>query len=131
MQITLAVATYNRLSYVKKMLKSLEHSVDVNTINVRIYDDCSTDYGIDELLALAPYASVSRNAKNLKADLNMWAIYQDFLTTGDDVLVNADSDLIFRPDWLTMILTYLPKTDGILSLYNSSNHLSVEEMRGG
>lgn len=131
MSITLAIATYNRLPYVKKMLKSLECSVDVNKINVRIYDDCSTEYGVNELLTLAPYAFVHRNKENLKADLNMWDIYKDFLTTGDDILINANSDLIFRPGWLRMVLMYLPKTDGVLSLYNSSRHPEIQISGGG
>jgi hypothetical protein len=51
-------------------------------------------------------------------------MYADFLTSLDDYFLNADSDLIFYPDWLSTALELILETDGILSLFNSVAHTS-------
>ena len=62
------------------------------------------------------------------ADRNAYQMFVDFLETGDDVLVSADSDLLFRPDFITFIQTQLNNTDGFISLYNSAMHDSFREL---
>lgn len=127
--ITLAVATYNRGDYLEKLSASLKESVDLERIHLRIYDDCSTELSIEDIHRIVPYATtVLRRAHNLGADGNMYQIFQDFLSTEDEYLLLCDSDLIFRPGWLDMLLEQILHTDGILSLYNSRMHpfLSVD-----
>ncbi|WP_109432633.1 glycosyltransferase family 2 protein [Aggregatibacter segnis] len=127
-KITFAIATYNRQTYIDKMLASLKESVNIENINVRIYDDHSTEISEEYLAIKFPFAkSIIIREYNLGADRNSIEIYKDFLKTGDEILVNADSDLIYRPNWLEIILENLPKTDGVLSLYNSNKHPFINE----
>jgi hypothetical protein len=105
------------------MAESLYASHPPLSCNIRVYDDCSTEYGIDELKALFPSAvSIKRNEHNLKSDKNIYQMYKDFLLSQDDYFFNADSDLIFYPDWLNSALELIKETDGILSLFNSVVH---------
>jgi hypothetical protein len=91
--------------------------------NIRVYDDFSTEYGTDELKELFPTAvSVFKNAVNFKADRNIYLMYKDFLLTQDEYFFNADSDIIFSKEWLSTALNLLPKTNGILSIFNASSH---------
>ena len=65
---------------------------------------------------------------NLKADRNMAQMYRDFLETGDEIFIGADSDTIFRPDILHMVNELIGETDGVLSLYNSVLHKAISEL---
>jgi hypothetical protein len=49
-------------------------------------------------------------------------MYKDFLETQDKYFFNADSDIIFSKNWLTVALGLLPKTNGVLSVFNASSH---------
>jgi len=123
MKITIGIPTYNRKPLLEMMAASLYRSdLSVNP-NIRIYDDNSADYGIDELNAIFPSAcSIKRNKINLKADKNMWQMYADFLLSGDDYFFNADSDLLFNPQWLNIALKLIEYTDGVLSVFNTNSH---------
>ena len=95
----------------------------LDRVNIRVYDDSSTEYGIEELNIMFPDAKkIVRRDKNLGCNENTRLMYIDFLTTNDDVLVNMDSDLIVRTDWIDYLLSVFEKTEGIISLYNSILH---------
>jgi hypothetical protein len=105
------------------MASSLYNSDLSIPYNIRIYDDCSTEYGIDELKSLFPNAvSIIRNNTNFKADLNMFSFFKDFLLSSDKYLFAADSDLIFNKNWLLQGIELLHNTDGVLSLFNATSH---------
>jgi hypothetical protein len=105
------------------MAKSLYKSDLSVPHNIRIYDDCSTEYGGDFLRKLFPTArSVKINPVNLRADKNMYKMYADFISTGDDYFFNADSDIIFNNQWLNAAVGLIEKTDGVLSLLNANSH---------
>jgi glycosyltransferase involved in cell wall biosynthesis len=121
--VTIAIPTFNRLNLVKIMSESLYRSDLSIPHNIRIYDDCSTEYDIAELHELFPTAaSVSRNPVNVKADRNIYLMYKDFLSSSDKYFFNADSDIIFNRKWLSTALDLLPKTSGILSIFNGFCH---------
>jgi glycosyltransferase involved in cell wall biosynthesis len=121
--VTIAVPTYNRLDFVKKMAASLYRSDLSIPHNIRIYDDCSTEYGTNELSKIFPAAaSITRNKTNVRADTNMYLFYRDFLSTTDEYLFNADSDLIFQKGWLPRSLDMIKETDGVLTLFNANSH---------
>jgi hypothetical protein len=109
-------------------MSSSLYSSDLSTsYNIRVYDDCSTEYGLYELKQLFPNAaSIKRNKINLRADLNMFSFYKDFLTSQDKFLFNADSDIIFNKKWLLNGMELLDSTDGVLSLFNATSHPSKE-----
>ena len=122
-KITIGIQTYNRLDLLKIMSTSLYRSDLSISPNIRIYDDCSTDFGKDTLEMIFPTAqAIKINNVNLNADKNMYQMYVDFLSTNDDYFFNADSDIIFNSQWLNKAIEMIDKTDGILSLFNTSAH---------
>ena len=121
--ITIGIPTYNRKDLLEIMSKSLYQSDLSIPHNIRIYDDCSTEYGEETLKELFPDAqSIIINNTNLKADRNIYSMYKDFLFSEDDFFFNADSDLIFNKDWLRKATELINETDGILSIFNSNTH---------
>lgn len=120
------------MDYIKKMCLSINKSIGLKQCFIRIYDDCSSEFNANTIINEFPFVTeYKRRDHNLGADLNMHQMYLDFLETGDDVLVNCDSDMIFRADWIDKLLELLPLTDGVLSLYNSALHLSSERLEIG
>ena len=129
MKITVAIPTYNRPEYIKKCAKSLYQVDGISECNIRIYDDCSTEISGRFLREQFPGAvDIVVRETNLKADRNMAQMYRDFLETGDEIFIGADSDTIFRPDILHMVNELIGETDGVLSLYNSVLHKAISEL---
>lgn len=105
------------------MSDSLYRSDLSSSPNIRVYDDCSTNFDKNTLETLFPTAkTIKINNTNLNADKNMYQMYVDFLQTDDDYFFNADSDIIFNTQWLNNAITMIEKTDGILSLFNTAAH---------
>lgn len=134
MKITVAVPTFNRKEVVNVFSVILGESIkEKRNVNIRIYDDCSTEYNKEELEKIFFYASeIRRRKENLKADKNMYQIYKDFLNTSDEVLVQLDSDMLLGKKFFFMIeliAQELKKEKGVYSLYNSSNHSFIQNGR--
>ncbi|MDR1108203.1 MAG: glycosyltransferase family 2 protein [Spirochaetaceae bacterium] len=129
MAVTIGIQTYNRKDLLQVMAASLYESSLSTTAHIRIYDDKSTDYGVEELREIFPTAvTINRNETNLKADKNMYNMYYNFIhNTQDEYFFNADSDMIFKTNWLEKSMALIKKTNGILSLFNTSMHKAHEE----
>jgi len=129
--LTIGIPTYNRKKLLKLMASSLYESNISIPHHIRVYDDCSTEYGIEELRKIFPTAiSIKINEVNLKADKNTYQMYHDFLSTSDELFFNADSDLVFSKDWLNTTLRLFEKTNGILSVFNANTHESYKRIDG-
>jgi hypothetical protein len=127
--VTIGITTYNRLETLKITASSLYQSDISIPHNIRIYDDNSTEFGKDELEKLFPTAaSIRVNTKNMKSDQNIFGMYEDFLATPDEYLFNADSDLIYRKNFLVAALELVKKTSGILTLFNAASHPVYREI---
>jgi hypothetical protein len=101
---------------------------NIDKCNVRIYDDCSTEFDEVFLKKLFPYAAeIKIRSKNVGPSMNISLIFRDFLKTNDDVLFMADSDLVFHTHCLTFIENNFQFTDGFFSLFNSPKHKSLNE----
>lgn len=118
-KIAVAIPTYNRAGYVKLCSRALVHSLPME--DVWIFDDHSSDYGTTELAEWFSTPNICVNEKRLHPDGNARKIMEWFLSTDYDWLVTLDSDLIVRSDWLTILKTLLPKTQGVISVYHSGN----------
>jgi hypothetical protein len=117
---------------VKKMAASLYRSDFLAEQHIRIYDDCSTEYTVSDLEKLFPTAvSITRNRSNIKADMNMYTMYTDFLRSSDEYFFNADSDLIFHSKWISKALHFLDESEGIVSLFNSNLHPEKSDAADG
>lgn len=129
MKITIGITTFNRKKYLIKLQQSLSRTENLDSCHIRIYDDCSTEFGITELKKWFPNAiEIMQREQNIGADRNLRQMYVDFLTTGDDLLVTMDSDLICRPDWLNFTKKHFHHANGILSLYNSKRHKPTKKI---
>jgi len=127
--LTIGIPTYNRKHLLELMASSFYESNISIPHNIRIYDDCSTEYGIEELKKIFPTAaSIKINSVNLRSDKNIYQMYSDFLSTTDQLLFNADSDLIFSKNWLTTALKLFERTKGILTIFNANSHESYQNI---
>lgn len=129
-KVTLGITTHNRIGTLKRMIESL-YASNLKDIDytIRIFDDCSEQYGTEELQQMFPEeVVVHRHGWNHGADYNMGFMYRSFLETDDEILFNCDSDLIFSRNWLQKGLALIEKTEGILSLFNSSSHETAAEI---
>ena len=52
-------------------------------------------------------------------------IFRSFIQSDSNVLVMADSDMLYHPLWLKKLRAVLPLSHGVLSLYNSVLHRSA------
>ncbi|MDR6123327.1 glycosyltransferase involved in cell wall biosynthesis [Bacillus sp. SLBN-46] len=130
MKVTIGITTFNRKKYLVKHQQSLNLSQNIDSCNIRIFDDCSTELDIADLKSLFPNAvTIIQRDKNMGPDRNLRQMYLDFLTTQDDILVTMDSDLICRPDWLNFTEEHFNHTKGIMSLYNSRLHRPMKKLK--
>lgn len=126
--ITIGVTTFNRLSHIRKSSKSLLASIDNSKCNVRVYDDCSTEFGEEVLRNYYHFArEIVTRQNNLGSDANIKLMYENFLDTNDQFFFNADSDLIFNTNWLRTLENIFDFSDGVVSLYNSNQHPHSKE----
>lgn len=129
LKITFAVSTYNRLDTLKDFQLSLSLVNGLDRCNVRIYDDCSTEFNEAFLEKLFPYAAeINVRSKNVGSSMTYYLMFKEFLKTKDDVIFFADSDLVFDPNCLKFIQDNFLYTDGFLSVYNSAMHKSFREI---
>lgn len=125
-KITIGITIYNRKKTLERMIASL-YSSNIKESGVeyfiRVYDDCSDEFSEEDIRKMFPEdIYYYRHKKNRGSDYNIGFMYRQFLESEDDILFNCDSDLIFKRDWLSKGMTYLTKTDGILSLFNTTAH---------
>lgn len=124
--ITIGITTYNRLSMLRRMAASFYASQRPYPYSIRIYDDASTDYDERVLREIFPdAATIYRHTQNVGSDANIWYMYKDFLKYEDEILFNADSDLIFSQNWMERGIALLEMSDGILSIFNASMHKQI------
>lgn len=125
MSLCIGITTYNRLDLLKRMSSSLMLSTQIEECNIRIFDDKSTEFGYKEIKEVFPAAvDVIIRKENLGADRNMRQMFVDFLSTSDDYLLIADSDLIFNPEWYIFFKEH--SNLDVLSLYNSASHITLD-----
>ena len=117
--VAVAVPVYNRIGYAKLCATALKGSI--SSEHVYVFDDHSTEFSVDDLKKWFSTSNVRRNEVRLKADKQARAIMEWFVETEYDWLVTLDSDLIVRPDWLTIFEKHVSQTQGVVSLYHSGN----------
>jgi len=127
MKIFVGVTTYNRKKTVEMMASSFLKHTCFDDIDLYIFDDASTEYGVEYLKEVFPKAKkINKSVINRKADLNIRMMNECFLDSDCDILFNCDSDLIFSEGWLEKSLSLFNQTDGFLSVFNTYKHPSIE-----
>lgn len=117
--VAVAVPVYNRIGYAKLCAAALKDTI--LSERVYVFDDHSTEFSVDDLKNWFNTSNVRRNKVRLKADKQARAIMEWFVETEYDWLVTLDSDLIVRPDWLSIFEKHVSQTQGVVSLYHSGN----------
>ena len=126
MKLLIGMATCNRIDLLTMSLSSLAESCYPDDWLISIYDDCSDEFALADLISVLPLRSkVTKNHQRIGADANMHNIFVDFLRTDADALLIADSDLIYDPSWHSAATNLISKTDGVLSLFNTYSHSSI------
>ena len=118
-KIAVAIPTYNRAGYVQLCATALNNTIPSN--DVWIFDDHSTEYTVGDLQQWFATKNVRQSAVRLRPDKNARKILEWFVGTEYDWIVTLDSDLIVRPDWMSMFEKIIHKTPGVVSLYHSGN----------
>ncbi|MDR1195394.1 MAG: glycosyltransferase family 2 protein [Endomicrobium sp.] len=132
MKLMIVVPVYNRQEYVDILARSLSECNLIGSADIRVYDDCSTDFGIEYLEEkfLPLNAKIKRREKRSWCTANNYfEMMTDFINSDNDVLFLCDSDLLLRPDAFEYLEKVFPLTDGFMTLYNSDLHLTVKEGR--
>jgi hypothetical protein len=124
MKLMIAVPVYNRQEYLEIMARSLYECSNIDKAVIKVFNDCSNEFGIDYLKQLfnSSNTEIINRDTHFKADRHNFKIMSDFLTTENDVLFICDSDLLLRPDTIDYIFNNFNRTDGFLGLYNSDLH---------
>jgi len=126
--LMIGICTYNRKDIVRNSALSLQAVRDLDQVKVRVYDDCSSEYGKAFLEEMFPFAEkITRFEENGGADKNTSRMYEDFLKSGAEWLLNADSDLVYRTDLIGAIMNCRDRSEGIFTVYNSINHNTIGE----
>jgi hypothetical protein len=118
-KIAIAIPTYNRMGYVRLCGAALRDTFPAN--DIYIFDDHSNKFNRENLKAWFLTDNIFINEKRLRPDAQARNIIEWFVQTDYDWLVTLDSDLIVRPDWQQILREHLDETDGVVSLYHSSN----------
>lgn len=130
-KLMIGITTYNRKDIVLLSSKSLYEVDNLNKKDIYVFDDCSTEYDVNELKKIYYNSNIIEFSKNVGADKNIERAYRFFLDSDYDFFFNADSDLIFNKDILikiNKIISKLNKKEPILfSVFNTKNHLTLKD----
>lgn len=98
-------------------------------LRLLVLDDASTDFGPDLLRRIYPAgaAIIRKDGHSGGADHAAVELMRRLLALRTDAVMLLDSDFILRPDVLLTIRDLLPRTDGILSLFNTDSHAAYQE----
>tara|TARA_B100000131_G_scaffold315009_1_gene352743 strand:- start:1481 stop:2167 length:687 start_codon:yes stop_codon:yes gene_type:complete len=113
--LLISVATFNRKAVVDISLSNLKKYKQSSSI--KIYDDCSTEYGSEFLSEFGP---VYRSEVNLGIDAMKEFQFKDFLNTKFKYLYITDSDALHDPSFID-VLRNCPK-DKPVTLYAPHNY---------
>ena len=116
----LLITVKNRVSYVKLLSENLHYVHVTDVADVFVFDNGSTEFSPSDLEAWFHKATVIEINCIHDADVVTRQAFEFFSSNlTHDILVNIDSDALLHPTWSNFIDEVLPRSDGILSLYNS------------
>ncbi len=125
------ICTYNRKEILQRSISSLKNVDCLDSVDIIIFDDCSTEYDEKYLRDLIPFVSqIIVQPRNFGADKNTSDMYEFFCTSEYDWLFNADSDLIYSKDIVNKINEYKDTCNGFMTFFNCINHRDVGEKSG-
>ena len=114
------MTTYNRKSITEVCLKNMEAVKGEATLWV--VDDHSTEYGLNELQAIAPTSIIKRYPKKLGIEKLRSKIQQDALKTKFKYIYHTDNDAFHDPIWLERLFEIHKQHNTLIGLFNSEHH---------
>ncbi len=110
------------------MAESLLEVKGICNEDIYVYDDASSEYDNKYIKEKIPNAKqIIVRESNLGADQNLYNAIYDFSCSNYTHMVVFDSDLLFEENILIFIRQNMCKTQGIMSVYNSCRHESIEQ----
>jgi len=129
--IAIGIPTYNREAFVNANATSLRNARFPNycDVNFLVVDDASVDFNTTYLESVYPAGSriFQRKENSGSADLAICDLFKRCLELDTDAILLLDSDLIVNKDFIDKGLALLKNTDGVVSLFNTSNHPVAED----
>ena len=131
--LMVGICTYNRKDILEYASRSFRDINGIEEANVKIYDDCSTEFNKNYLKQKYPMASeIIVNEKNVGANFNTRKMLADFANSKNDYLFIADSDLVFNKDILFYIEKGIDELESqkkivVFSLFNAHTHHIIED----
>lgn len=131
--LMVGICTYNRKDILEYASRSFRDINGIEEANVKIYDDCSTEFNKNYLKQKYPMASeIIVNEKNVGANFNTRKMLADFANSKNDYLFIADSDLVFNKDILFYIEKGIDELESqkkivVFSLFNAHTHPIIED----
>lgn len=131
--LMVGICTYNRKDILEYASRSFRDINGIEEANVKIYDDCSTEFDKNYLKQKYPMASeIIVNEKNVGANFNTRKMLADFANSKNDYLFIADSDLVFNKDILFHIEKGIDELESqkkivVFSLFNAHTHPIIED----
>lgn len=134
--IMIGMCIFNRKYILDMCASSLKNVKDINEIDLRLYDDCSTEFDQKYLREIFPNAKkiyVSEN--NRGADKNGIIMLKDFLSSSNEWLFIADSDLIFSKDLISKLKEIMDDMvhfnfESVVSVFNAITHREDRQLLG-
>lgn len=126
--LTIGLTTYNRRELLAQTARSLRQVRGLNSVDIVILDDGSTECAGDLLRALLPRATLLRNEKNSgRADFAIRQLWAHFVQAGTGYLLSMDSDLLAARSLIEkcrdIIFADFNRTDrSLYSLFNTRKH---------
>ena len=124
MKVAIGVPTYNRRHLVELNAASLcSSSIPPGTALI-VVDDVSTAYDVEFLRSIYPKFADIRRRSESSGDSSFASrdVMRQLLETDADALLLLDWDFLVSSNFLAAGVALLPKTDGVLSLFNTPNH---------
>jgi len=128
-ELVVGIPVFNRKKILSYFSRSLLSAIRPNSVKFFIIDDGSSELSFEQIKEMFPsnfdFFKNEKNSGNADTAIrNLLAKCTDY---DADYALLLDSDMLVASDFLQKIKSYLPMTDGILSVFNTNNHPLLSE----
>jgi len=141
LKIAICTTTFNRPQYVKRMVDSLKQTFQISGIEIQQFvrddmgggEDNVAKFGTSRFFTGLSWPVVKNyNLYTQGADKNTLLCFEDVKEWNPDFIVNLDSDMIVKPNWVQVMVDTWKKYEsetGILSGFNTLKNHKILETR--
>lgn len=126
LRLMIAITVFNRREYTQYSAAVLRSQYGVRDDDIYVFDDGSTVFSRMDLKQwYGEGCTVITGGHKGPDKLIRHSVEYMLSKTSYDAILLLDSDLILQPTWYAYVQRNLPRTDGVLSLYNSRAHKTI------